>query len=93
MFRLWSLFACRDWCFGIDFTWRKARFRAVWLLRIAHTNNCFKGIEKIIELSPRYFLIGLYHKYGRKPFLEHFDNLKLKFKDLKKTDLENALFE
>ena len=58
-----------------------------------HTNNCFKGIEKIIELSPRYFLIGLYHKYGRKPFLEHFDNLKLKFKDLKKNDLENALFE
>jgi len=44
------------------------------------------GIEKIIELSPRYFLIGLYHKYGRKPFLEHFDNLKLKFKDLKKND-------
>ena len=58
-----------------------------------HTNDCFKGIEKIIELSPRYFLIGLYHKYGRKPFLEHFDNLKLKFKNLKKNDLENALFE
>ena len=58
-----------------------------------HTNNCLKGIEKIIELSPKYFLIGLYHKYGRKPFLEHFNNLKLKLKNLNKIDLEKALFE
>ncbi len=58
-----------------------------------HTNNCLKGIEKIIQLSPRYFLIGLYHKYGRKPFLDHFESLKLKFKNLKKSDLENTLFE
>lgn len=55
MFRLWSLFACRDWCFGGDFTSRKARFRAVWLLRIAHTNNCFK-----LSRSP-----GLVMGYGR----------------------------
>lgn len=58
-----------------------------------HTNNCLKGIEKIIELSPKYFLIGLYHKYGKKPFLEHFNNLKLKLKDLNKIDLEKTLFE
>jgi len=58
-----------------------------------HTNNCLKGIEKIIQLSPRYFLIGLYHRYGRKPFLDHFQNLKLKFKNLERSDLENTLFE
>lgn len=58
-----------------------------------HTNNCLKGIEKIIQLSPRFFLIGLYHKYGRKPFLDHFNSLKLKFKNLEKKDFENALFE
>ena len=58
-----------------------------------HTNNCLKGIEKIIQLSPRYFLIGLYHKYGRKPFLDHFQSLKFKYKNLEKIDLENTLFE
>ena len=58
-----------------------------------HTDNCMKGIEKIIKLSPKYFLIGLYHKHGRKPFLDHFDNFKLKFKNLNKNDLENALFK
>ena len=58
-----------------------------------HTNNCLKGIEKIIQLSPRYFLIGLYHKYGRKPFLDHFQSLKFKYKNFEKIDLENTLFE
>ena len=35
-----------------------------------HTNDCHKGIEKIIDLSPNYICIGLYHKYGRKPFFK-----------------------
>ena len=34
-----------------------------------HTNNCLEGIKKIIHLSPEYILLGLYHKFGRKPLL------------------------
>ena len=44
-----------------------------------HTNNCLEGIKKIIDMSPKYFLIGLYHKYGWIPFVDLFDNLKLIF--------------
>ncbi len=44
-----------------------------------HTNNCHEGLKKILVQSPEYVLIGLYHKYGRKPFLDHFDDLKKKF--------------
>ena len=44
-----------------------------------HTNNCHEGLKKILIQSPEYVLIGLYHKYGRKPFLDHFDDLKKKF--------------
>ena len=29
--------------------------------------------------DPDYVLIGLYHKYGRKPFLDYFDDLKKNF--------------
>ena len=44
-----------------------------------HTNDCHEGLKKILVQSPEYVLIGLYHKYGRKPFLDHFDDLKKKF--------------
>ena len=39
-----------------------------------HTSDCILGIEKCIDLTRsggRLFL-GLYHKYGRKPFLDYF---------------------
>ena len=44
-----------------------------------HTNNCHEGLKKILMQDPDYVLIGLYHKYGRKPFLDYFDDLKKKF--------------
>ena len=44
-----------------------------------HTNNCHEGLKKILSQSADYVLIGLYHKYGRKPFLDHFDSLKKNF--------------
>lgn len=43
-----------------------------------HTLDCMLGIEKCIDLTKsggRLFL-GLYHKYGRKPFLDYFSKLK-----------------
>ncbi len=58
-----------------------------------HTNNCLKGIEKIISLSPKYFFIGLYHKYGRKPFLDHFEKIKSNFANLDPEKLEEKLFD
>ena len=58
-----------------------------------HTNNCLKGIEKIISLSPKYFFIGLYHKYGRKPFLDHFEKIKSDFSNLDQEKLEEKLFK
>ena len=46
-----------------------------------HTNNCIYGLRHIFNhlVKPGgYAFIGLYHKYGRKPFLDHFDKLKMK---------------
>jgi 2-polyprenyl-3-methyl-5-hydroxy-6-metoxy-1,4-benzoquinol methylase len=40
-----------------------------------HTHDCLGAIKKICAdfVAPGgYVLIGLYHRYGRKPFLEHF---------------------
>ena len=51
-----------------------------------------KVLKKIIDLSPNYICIGLYHKYGRKPFLSHVKKLKSKFKKLKKDDFEDRMF-
>ncbi len=56
-----------------------------------HTNNCLEGIQKIISLKPRFFMLGLYHKYGRKPFLDYFKNLKEKNKN--KSEINQILFE
>jgi SAM-dependent methyltransferase len=43
-----------------------------------HTNNALEGVRKILHfVSPGgHILIGLYHKFGRKPFLDYFDALK-----------------
>ena len=43
-----------------------------------HTNNCHEGIKNLFKLSKKnsYIFLGLYHKYGREPFLEYFKNLK-----------------
>jgi hypothetical protein len=38
-------------------------------------------------------LLGLYHKHGRKPFLDHFDNLKTKYSSLNTSQKETKLFE
>ena len=43
-----------------------------------HTNNCIAAIQRCVENYVRsggYFYVGLYHLYGRRPFLEHFKNL------------------
>ena len=46
-----------------------------------HTKDCLESLKICINSSKSnnykvYFLIGLYHLYGRKPFLDHFKRLK-----------------
>ena len=44
-----------------------------------HTNNCIAAVERVCEkfVGPGgYVVIGLYHKYGRQPFLSYFDTMK-----------------
>jgi len=57
-----------------------------------HTNSCQEGIKKIIELRPKFFLLGLYHKYGRKPFLDYFKEFKTKYHHLNNQEYEDSLF-
>ena len=43
-----------------------------------HTNNCIAAIHRCVEnyvKSGGYFYVGLYHLYGRRPFLQHFEKL------------------
>ena len=43
-----------------------------------HTNNCIAAVQRCIEnyvKSGGYFYVGLYHLYGRRPFLKHFEKL------------------
>ena len=43
-----------------------------------HTNNCIAAIQRCVEnyVTPGgYFYVGLYHLYGRRLFLQHFENL------------------
>ena len=43
-----------------------------------HTNNCIAAIQRCVEnyvKSGGYFYVGLYHLYGRRPFLQHFEKL------------------
>ena len=42
-----------------------------------HTNNCAFALRRICDEFVRpggHVMIGLYHKYGRQPFLEYFNN-------------------
>lgn len=44
-----------------------------------HTGNMKKAFEQVCNLylaKNGYFFLGLYHSFGRRPFLEYFDNLK-----------------
>ena len=45
-----------------------------------HTNNCKEAIKHICKFGKlnSYLFLGLYHKYGRKPFLDHFKGIKHK---------------
>tara|TARA_B100001540_G_C15776741_1_gene629030 strand:- start:3 stop:854 length:852 start_codon:yes stop_codon:yes gene_type:complete len=58
-----------------------------------HTNNCHEAIKVLLQQESKYVLIGLYHKYGRKAFLDHFQNLKENFLKTKKKNFEQELFE
>ena len=43
-----------------------------------HTNDCLGAIKRCVEhfiKNGGYFYIGLYHSYGRRPFLQHFQRL------------------
>jgi len=45
-----------------------------------HTDNCIEALRCICKYyvaNGGYIFIGLYHEYGRKPFLNHFNDLKL----------------
>ena len=40
-----------------------------------HTEDCIGALTKICQSKTNYIFIGLYHKYGRKPFLDEFKNM------------------
>jgi SAM-dependent methyltransferase len=42
-----------------------------------HTNNCLAALNYIMSFGSlkSHIFLGLYHKYGRKPFLDYFKNL------------------
>jgi SAM-dependent methyltransferase len=49
-----------------------------------HTNNCQAGVRKVLRdfvATGGYACVGLYHRFGRKPFLEYFSNLREKRKN------------
>jgi len=50
-----------------------------------HTNNCKEAIKYICKFGGKksYLFLGLYHKYGRKPFLDHFEKIKDKSEEIK----------
>ena len=66
-----------------------------------HTENLPKAINHISKFSKKnsFLFLGLYHKYGRKPFLDYFKNMKnksetykfLKYKELHKTHTNDEL--
>ena len=41
-----------------------------------HTGDCKGALEKICQSTDGSIFIGLYHKYGRKPFLDEFANIE-----------------
>ena len=50
-----------------------------------HTNNCHEAIRHICNFGDQnsYLFLGLYHKYGREPFLNYFKNMKNQSEDYK----------
>jgi len=43
-----------------------------------HTDNCVAAVQRCIDIFIKrggYFYLGLYHLYGRRPFLQHFEQL------------------
>ncbi len=50
-----------------------------------HTNNCHEAIKHICKSACKnsFLFLGLYHKYGREPFLNHFRDMKDKSEDFK----------
>lgn len=55
-----------------------------------HTNDCIGAVQRLCREFVRpggHALIGLYHKHGRRPFLDHFRDLR------EKGASEEALFE
>jgi SAM-dependent methyltransferase len=43
-----------------------------------HTDNCVAAVQRCIDTFIKrdgYFYLGLYHLYGRRPFLQHFEKL------------------
>ena len=56
-----------------------------------HTNNCHEAIKHVCKFGEKnsFIFLGLYHKYGREPFLNHFKNIEneseqFKFNEYKK---------
>lgn len=49
-----------------------------------HTNNCHEAIKHISKFGEKnYIFLGLYHKYGREPFLNYFYTMKNQSEDYK----------
>ncbi len=50
-----------------------------------HTNNCSEAIKHISTFGSdnSFLFLGLYHSYGRKPFLEYFKNMTNKSENFK----------
>tara|TARA_Y100000590_G_scaffold175838_2_gene200937 strand:- start:10724 stop:11545 length:822 start_codon:yes stop_codon:yes gene_type:complete len=65
-----------------------------------HTNNCLEAIKQIVSYANKksFIFLGLYHKYGRKPFLDFFKEIKNKnekfeqYKKLHKIKDEKQLY-
>ena len=67
-----------------------------------HTNNCLEALKHICKFGKlnSYIFLGLYHKYGRKPFLDYFEKIKDKtdvfkfnvYKNLHKVDDEKKSY-
>tara|TARA_B100000963_G_scaffold361071_1_gene394709 strand:- start:881 stop:1708 length:828 start_codon:yes stop_codon:yes gene_type:complete len=77
-----SNFTCSDlFAFKSDF-----KFDLVISLGVLHhTNNCSEAIKYIAKFvnNNSYLFLGLYHSYGRRPFLEYFNNMKNKDENFK----------
>ena len=66
LLKLDTKFICED-LFSINL---KKKFDLITSIGVLHhTNNCLAGIQKLIDLEPKYLMIGLYHKYGLEELL------------------------